>query len=181
MLAAGRATRFGATKLLVPFDGEPLIERVLEAASAFPTVVVASPAVEAFLRAQPAPGRAIVTIVNEEPERGMAHSLRLADAITARDAALLVLLADMPNVDAALVSRVAAAYGPAIDIVSPHLGAVPAHPVLIGPRARSAIAELPDGDSIRQLRESKYYRRARIDLDDERYVRDIDRPADLER
>ncbi len=180
VLAAGRATRFGAPKLLVAVDGTPLVERALAAAAGRRTIVVASAAVAAHLARHCALGAGTTVVVNDEPERGMAHSLRLADAAAPRGAALLVLLADMPNVDAALADRVVAASGPGVDIVAPYAGSTPAHPVLIGPRARSAIAELPDGDSIRRLRESKYYRRVQLDLGDARYARDIDRPADLE-
>ena len=69
----------GRQKLLEPIDGRSLIQRALDASAAWPTVVVASDAVAAALAA--APARTGLRVVrNDEPERGMNHSLALADA-----------------------------------------------------------------------------------------------------
>ena len=78
VLAAGESKRFGSQKLLLKLEeNDTLFERAVRAAGAFDTVVVCSEATEPVARALRA--RAVL---NREPERGMAHSLRLAnDAI----------------------------------------------------------------------------------------------------
>jgi len=120
-------------------------------------------------------------IVNDAPERGMAHSLRLADAAVAdREAALAVLLADTPLVDAALVALVIAARGDA-DVAYPVRDGRPGHPVVFGPRPRAAIAALPDGDTLRTLRADARWQRVEVAIDDERPFLDVDTPEDAER
>ena len=42
ILAAGASRRMGRQKLLLPIDGQPMIERAVAAAAAWPTVVVTS-------------------------------------------------------------------------------------------------------------------------------------------
>jgi CTP:molybdopterin cytidylyltransferase MocA len=177
ILAAGRSTRMGEPKLVLPVAGETLVARALAAAAAYPRVAVVSPALAPHVAA--APG--LVTILNDEPERGMAHSLRLANAALGEpDAALVVLLGDTPFVDAALVDRILAARGDA-DVAYPARDGVPGHPVVFGPCARAAIAGLPDGDTLRSLRADPRWTRIEIATDDDAPFADVDTPADFAR
>jgi len=167
----------GAQKLLLPLGATTLLERALAAAEGLPAVAVVAPELAALV-----PARADLTvIVNGEPERGMTHSLALADsAIADRDAVLVVLLADTPLVDAALVRRVLAARGDA-DVAYPVLGGIGGHPVVFGPRARAAIASLKEGDTLRTLRDDPLLLRIEVPIDDEAPFLDVDTPADLAR
>ncbi len=113
----------------------------------------------------------------------MAHSLALADAAIAdRDAALVVLLGDMPLVDAGLVATLVDARG-AADVAYPVRGGVPGHPVVFGPRPRAEIAGLPDGDTLRSLRADPRFTRVEVALPegDERAFVDVDTPDDFAR
>jgi CTP:molybdopterin cytidylyltransferase MocA len=135
----------GRDKLLLEVEGRSLLARALAAAAGRDSVVVASPALAPTIPA--ATGRTVV--VNDAPERGMSHSLRLADAaLGGADCPLIVLLADTPYVDRPLVDRVAAALGDA-DVAYPVRAGAAGHPVVFGPRARREIAALPDGDTVR--------------------------------
>jgi len=163
------------TGLLV--GGTTLLERALAASAGYARIVVVAP--WSAGDAPPETGAALV-VINEAPERGMAHSLRLANAAVAdRDVAIAVLLADTPLVDAALVSCVIAARG-VRDIAYPVRGGVPGHPVVFGPAPRAFIDALPDGDTLRALRADPRWSRVEVEIDDERPFLDIDTPADLE-
>lgn len=171
ILAAGTGSRFGGQKLLARLDGEPLIARVQAAVAHLPTTIVASPT----LGTQPASAR---VILNPDPERGMAHSLRLADAAIDPNDALLVLLADMPWITRAIVDAVIAAAGDA-DVCYPVRDGIGGHPVSFSPRARAKIAALPDGDSLRTLRDDPGLTRITLPLKSDAAYRDVDVPGDL--
>jgi len=172
VLAAGTGSRFGGQKLRALLDGTPLIDRVLDATTHLPTTVVAAPG----LGVEAAPGRSIV--LNPSPERGMAHSLRLADAAIDPSESLLVLLADMPWIAPAIVDAVVAAAGDA-DVCYPIRNGIGGHPVFFSPRARAKIAALPDGDSLRTLRDDPALTRVTVPIDGDAPYRDVDRPGDL--
>ena len=167
----------GEPKLLLDVAGASLFSRALAAAAGFPRIVVASPELAAHLREEP--GTRVV--VNDAPERGMTHSLALADAAASDpDAALVVLLGDTPLVDRELVRRVVAALGEA-DVAYPVRDGVPGHPVVFGPRARAAIAGLPDGDTLRTLRADVRLTRVELAWTGDGPFADVDTRADLDR
>jgi molybdenum cofactor cytidylyltransferase len=177
ILAAGRSERMGVQKLLLPFGGTTLLGRALDAAAELPTVVVATEPIALHV-----PSRANVRVViNDEPGRGMAHSLALANAaLGAPESPLVVLLADTPLVSASLVLRVVAARGDA-DVAYPVRKGVGGHPVVFGPHVRAALETLSDGDTLRVLRGDPRWLRLEVPIDDEAPYADVDTPADLER
>jgi CTP:molybdopterin cytidylyltransferase MocA len=172
ILAAGAARRMGSPKLLLPIDGRPMIAHVLEAAAAWPCVVVAGADVAPVLAASPAR-----VVRNDAPERGMSHSLVLADAVIARDEPIAVLPADLPDITSAALAAAIGAYDDIVDVVIPRYGEAFVHPVIFGPRARQMIAALPDGDTIRRLRDDPSLRR-RIVTADRAASLDIDTPSE---
>jgi len=177
ILAAGRSNRMGAQKLLLPLGAATLLERALAAAAPWPAVAVVASALAPLVAAR----AGLTVVVNDQPERGMTHSLALADAALGdRDAALAVLLADTPFVDAPLVHRLLAARGDA-DVVYPTRGGVGGHPVIFGPAARAAIAGLQEGDTLRILRDDRRWRRVEVPIDDDAPYLDVDTPGDLAR
>jgi molybdenum cofactor cytidylyltransferase len=177
ILAAGRSERMGAQKLLLPVGGTTMLARALDASREFETVVVAAQSIAAHIPRRPG----LRVVVNDESERGMAHSLALADAtIGDRSAALVVLLADTPLVDAALVRRIVDARGDA-DVAFPVRGGVGGHPVVFGPRARTEFASLQRGDTLRRLRDDPNRSRIGVPVDDDAPFLDVDSPGDLAR
>ncbi len=170
----------GRPKATLAVGGQTLLERALAAAAAYRTVVLVCelPEDAVALLERMRRERDLIIVANDAPQRGMSHSLALADAaIGFRDAALAVLLLDTPFVDAALVARVIAARGDA-DVAYPLRAGTPGHPVVFGPRAREAIASLPDGDTLRTLRDDSRWRRVTLAVTDDAPFRDIDTPND---
>jgi molybdenum cofactor cytidylyltransferase len=111
VLAAGRGMRFGGGKLEAICAGKPLGRWVLDAvedAGLGPGVIVTGPEGVSFAAGWTA-------LVNRQPERGIGSSLALAAgaALERGDAALLVLLADMPLVPAAYLRKLALSPAPA--------------------------------------------------------------------
>jgi CTP:molybdopterin cytidylyltransferase MocA len=168
----------GRQKLLAHVGGRSLIGRAVDAAAAWPTVVVASDAVAAELAALGVAGRVHI-VHNREPERGMNRSLALADAVIPANEPIAVLLGDLPDCDAATIARVVAAYGDDVDVVIPQAGERFGHPVVFGPAARRAIATLGDGDGLNRVRDAAGLRRRIVTVEDSRGFDDIDTEAEL--
>lgn len=109
VLAAGRATRFsggdeGRTKLVEEFEGKPLVRYAVEAAlgaGARPVFVVTGHARDAVMAALD--GLDVCEAPNPRYAEGIASSVAAGIAALPEDCAgALVMLADMPRVDAAL-------------------------------------------------------------------------------
>jgi CTP:molybdopterin cytidylyltransferase MocA len=165
----------GAQKLLLPVGGTTMLARAFAAAGEFETIVVIAPSLAGHV----ANRAGLCVLINEQPELGMAHSLTLADAaIVDREAALVVLLADTPLVDAALVRRVIDARGDA-DVAYPVRDGIAGHPVVFGPRVRAELAALERGDTLRRLRDDPRWRRVGLPARDDAPFLDVDTPEDF--
>lgn len=107
VLAAGRSSRMGAHKLLLPLGGRPLVAHAVSAAnasSAQPVFVVLGHDAERVAATLP-PGRQQV-IVNPSYQEGMATSLCAGlAAIEPGSAGALILLGDQPLVTAELIEQ----------------------------------------------------------------------------
>lgn len=121
ILAAGLSRRMGHNKLLLSVDGVPMVRRVAEVALAGgldPVVVVVGPAASSVRDALS--GLRVIFAQNERPESGLSSSLRVGIAALGEDGAkkdqkvagVVVLLGDMPWVEAAHVRRLVEAFDP---------------------------------------------------------------------
>ena len=107
VLAAGASSRMGGTKQLLPVEGRPLLQRVVDAAcaSGLDEVVVVLGADADRIRSAADLGRARV-VINERYADGMSTSLRAGFAALGDEVdRAVVLLGDQPDVDAALLDR----------------------------------------------------------------------------
>jgi molybdenum cofactor cytidylyltransferase len=163
VLAAGRSSRMGGRdKLLEPVAGAPLLRHVVQAVSdsaVDETIVVLAPG--AGDRQAALTGMAARTVANPRADEGMGTSVGAGVTALRADAdAVLVVLADMPEVTARDFDRLIAAFDPvegrAIVRAVTEAGK-PGHPVLFGRRffellralegdrgARSLIADYPE-------------------------------------
>ena len=112
VLAAGRSTRMGAPKLLLPWRGRSLLRRAVEAGveSGAADVVVVLGSEAERLAAEVPPGRARV-IHNPDFAHGQSTSLRRGLAALAEDLAGAVCYpADQPFVTAAVIRQLVSAH-----------------------------------------------------------------------
>jgi len=115
VLAAGRSTRMGAVnKMLAQIGGKPLVRIAAEqavASHAHPVIVVTGherEKVELVLRGLP-----VRLVHNPDYADGLGTSLKTGIAAVPEDSdAAIVCLGDMPQVDAALIDRLIAAFDP---------------------------------------------------------------------
>lgn len=175
VLAAGASKRFRSDKLLAVLpSGERLIERALRAVADYATCVVVSPRLLEHVDT-----RAAAVVVNERPEFGMAHSLQLANERIDRDAALLVLPADLALIESRHVATVANV-SEGHDVTYPqNATGVPGHPVIFSARARTFIAKLARGEPISRVRDRPDLARNILPIDEPWPYRDVDRESDI--
>lgn len=183
VLAAGSATRMGRNKVLLPLRGEPLVRRVVRAAveaGLAPVLVVLG--FEADLVRAALAGLPCEPVVNPRHALGMSTSLDAGvAAVPERAAAAVVLLADMPFVDAAMIRAVVVRHRQAgASLVSSRYGAVPAPPTLY---ARVLFGELRGGEGEGRGREVVRRHAGEVSFVDwpASALSDVDRVEDLER
>ena len=191
ILAAGSGERFaaagGATaKALAPFKGAPMVRGVAQialASRARPVVVVTG------ARARDVEGAIVGLPIqlarNGAFRDGLSTSLRAGIAALPADCAgALVMLADMPNVEAALldamIARFAAAPG-ALAVV-PERGGRRGNPALLSRALFPALADLTgDEGAGRLLRALAASEVVTIEAPSDAIFQDADTPADLAR
>lgn len=176
VLAAGESRRMGFAKVFTPLAGAGTpLERIAALLEGRGAVVVVPPEHSAGARRM-APYMRIV--VNAEPERGMAHSLRLALATIAPGEDFGVLLGDKPFLRRSTLERMEASLA-GFDVAYPVSRAgVPGHPVLFAASARAIVEHLPDGDTLARARDDRSLRSNGITVDDEGAFADLDEPGD---
>jgi CTP:molybdopterin cytidylyltransferase MocA len=145
ILAAGASARMrGGDKLLEPVQGAPLLRRVVTRALAtgLPVLVTLDPARPA--RAAALEGLAAKSVLVDAGMTGMAASLRAGVASLTADQAVLILLADMPDIDAADMALLITAYqsDPRFIWRATASDGTPGHPVLFPPWARAQLLAL---------------------------------------
>lgn len=190
ILAAGRATRFGAgpddSKVLAKLDGASLLRRVAVAASqskAQPVIAVVGHAfakVEAELR-----GFDFQIIRNHDLDLGLSHSLKLGLSLVPETASgAIVLLADMPYVTAKLVDDLVRAFETAAEkplAVVPVRSGARGNPVVLS-REIFAEAKAVGGDrGARGLLDKLTHGVLEVGIDTEAIAVDVDTRETLDR
>jgi molybdenum cofactor cytidylyltransferase len=150
VLAAGRSTRMGGpNKLLAEIGGRPLVRIAAEqalASRARPVVVVTGHQREAV--AATLAGLDVTLVYNPDYAQGLSTSLKVGIAALPADVdGAIVCLGDMPQVDAALIDRLIAAFDPdkGAFVVVPTIAGKRGNPVVWSRRFFPDLARL-DGD-----------------------------------
>lgn len=178
LLAAGRSRRAeGVNKLLARIDGRPLVRIAAEhaLASSLSRLIVVTGHMHADIRDALA-GLDVDIVHNPDHAEGMAGSIRTGvQALPADADAAMVLLADMPRIDAHALDRLIAAYRPEAGraVVVATAGGRRGNPVLWDRAFFSALARLEGdigarhviGENAGMVVEVEVGEAARLDLD----------------
>ena len=184
ILAAGRAARMGAPKLLLEVGGKTLLARVITAARASRCddvlVVLGEQAEEVGREAHAAGAR---TVLNPRYREGMGTSLAAGiGALPPECEAAVVLLGDQPCLDAAAINAIIDAYETTgKPIVASRYGSVLGAPTLIARALFGEAAGLTGDVGGRPLIRRDPERVAEVDLSSGMASWDVDTPEDLER
>lgn len=181
ILAAGRSSRFGSSKLTAELDGTPLLQRAASAAAEVcqdRVVTVIGHDRDAALAA--AASNSGFVVVNEDYEKGLGSSIAVAARACRSTAdALLIVLADQPFVTAehlrALVDHWS---GAADEIVASSYADTQGPPVLFPSGAFAQLASLSGDQGARELLHDQRYRLKTVRF--EPAAVDIDTPGDLQ-
>lgn len=147
LLAAGAGTRIGMPKALMrDADGTSWLQRsvavLLEGGCDAVTVVLGARAAEASLLVP----EGISAVVADDWQLGMSASLRAGlGALGNHDAAVLALV-DLPDLNAAVIRRVAGAGAGAATLSRATYDGRPGHPVVIGRDHWAGVAASATGD-----------------------------------
>jgi molybdenum cofactor cytidylyltransferase len=172
----------GRNKLLLPLGGEALVRRAVQSALGAglgPVLVVTGhqrEEVEAALA-----GLDCKPVFNADYQRGMNTSLRAGfRAVPDGCAAGVVLLGDMPFIEAPLIARLCEVYrAGSAKVVLSRFGGVTAPPILYGAETFAALRMLADDAPGRAVIEAYRHALASVDQPPDA-LRDLDVPADVE-
>ncbi len=184
VLAAGKSTRMGRTKALLPLGGETFVSRIVrtfrEAGVNEVVVVVGHDAErvsEALRRLEPPPR----IVLNPEYESGQLSSILAGLRVVDRPGvtAMLLTLVDVPLVSGATVGAVLEHYrASAAPVVRPVSGSLHGHPVLIDRRLFPLLRAADPATGIKPIVREHASAAGDVDVADEGSFTDIDTPAE---
>lgn len=178
VLAAGRSTRMGRCKQLLPLNERPALQLVLHTLTEGQVdqiAVVLGPQGLEVSTAAEAPNTILVT--NPDPVGDMASSVLAGlSALDSRFAAILIALADMPLIHPATIRALIRSYheNPCAVLIPTHMGRG-GHPPLF---AESVLRRLRPGETLRDLRNRHKADTRRLSVDDPGILLDMDTPED---
>lgn len=169
----------GADKLLLHVDGVPQLRRVaLQAMATGRPVLVTVPS-DNPLRAAALQGLAVTIVAVHDSTNGISASLRAGYSAAGDSAALMILPADLPELDTTDLSTMIAAYG--ADPTAIHRGAAgnrPGHPVVLPQDLLPKLASLSGDQGARGLIDAESHRVKLCALPGAHAVLDLDTPED---
>jgi molybdenum cofactor cytidylyltransferase len=184
ILAAGRSTRMGGpNKLLEEIHGKPLVRIVAEqvlASRARPVTVITGHQRERVEHALA--GLPVKFVHNPEYATGLSTSLRIGiGAVPAEADGAIVCLGDMPQVSAALIDRLVAAFNPARGalIVVPTLQGKRGNPVVWSRRFFPDLVGVEGDVGARHLIGSYAEAVTEVPVEDAAALTDVDTPEAL--
>jgi molybdenum cofactor cytidylyltransferase len=183
VLAAGRARRFGAPKLLLPFRRSTVLGCVVAAiqgAGVETIVVVTAADREAIGRALR--GTDCLIVQNPDPDRGMLSSVRVGvEALPADLDRILLALGDQPRLAAEDVAHLLRQHARAgRGIALPTYRGKRGHPVVFKAAYRARLLSLDDRHTLRDLVHARPDDVAEVQCRSDAVIRDIDTKADYE-
>ena len=184
ILAAGKSSRMqGPNKLLMDVGGKPMVAHIVDAAlesSARPVIVVTGNA-EAEIRAALS-GRAVTFVHNPDYADGLSTSLRTGlRALPDEADGALVCLGDMPDIRAAHLDRLIAAFDPeeGRTICVPIVAGKRGNPVLWGRDWFAAMMDVKGDTGAKHLIGENADAVCEVPMPDDAATTDVDTPSDM--
>jgi CTP:molybdopterin cytidylyltransferase MocA len=184
ILAAGRSSRMGANKPLLPVGPSSVIERMVDTVSRAAIgdiIVVTGHDPDAIAPALT--GRPARLVRNADYDRGMFSSVRTGAAALAEDAeAFFVLPADCFLVRTEVLERLIEQFrGGGRGVLHPCCCGVRGHPPLLSARYRPALLRADDRQDLRGFLRAHDADESEMELEDLTVLMDMDTPEDYER
>lgn len=183
VLAAGKSTRMKKQKLLLPFNGETIVETVVQ--KIIPVleskiiVVLGSHYNEIK---QKISKLQVTSCFNKDFENGMLSSVICGlNALPENAEAAMVFLGDQPQISTDVIQKVAEEWKQSDKgIVIPTFNGKRGHPVLIETKYKAEINRLDSSKGLRQLMIENPDDIYEIEMKQPEILRDIDTPEDYE-
>ncbi|NCO17314.1 MAG: nucleotidyltransferase family protein [Alphaproteobacteria bacterium] len=179
ILAAGASRRMrGADKMLEVVDGVAQLRRITRAALATGCPVTVTLPPDHPARAVALAGLAARQVIVADARAGMSASIRAGLAALPPGAAVLVVLADLPELTATDLRAMLAAQGETPDLIVRACSAsgVPGHPVCFPPWTRDELMALIGDTGARDLLARQVGRTRMLPLPGDHAVTDLDTP-----
>jgi len=184
LLAAGQSSRFGRNKLLHPLtDNIPMLllsAEKLVSVIADSVVVINSQLIS--LRSQ-LEQLGLHVVVNEQAEQGMGSSIACAihagESVKPDTGGWLIMLADMPYIEAGTIELLAKQLEQGASIVAPQYRQQRGHPVGFSRRYKHELLGLNQDTGARDILKKYHNKLHLLPVEDEGVLIDIDRPADI--
>jgi molybdenum cofactor cytidylyltransferase len=181
ILAGGESKRMKAPKMLLPFKGKTIIEKVVEnvtASNVKNTLVVLGAEYEAILRV--ISGLQVKSCFNENYKEGMLSSVKCGFRNLPDDfEAALVFQGDQPMIPPETVNKVITAYWKSgKGIVIPVFSKKRGHPLLIDRKYRSEVEKLNPDDGLRSLASKFSDDILEVNVESQEILKDIDTQVD---
>jgi molybdenum cofactor cytidylyltransferase len=183
LLAAGLSTRMGGgDKMLTPWRGRPMIAYATDAvrgANVAKRVAVLGKGAGKVAFAGRI-GDGFTLAVKPNPEQGLASSLKLGLRALGTVDGAVIMLADMPQIEANLINALLASWTPDAFAVVPAKDGQWGNPVVLGEAALGLAAGLTGDRGARSLLEARRAEVIELPVETDAIFADIDTPADLD-
>jgi molybdenum cofactor cytidylyltransferase len=177
ILAAGESKRMGTPKMLLPFGGMTIIEKVIEnvvSSGAGNTMVVLGSSADEIL--ERISGLPVKHCCNENYREGMLSSVKCGfNNLPERFDAVIVLPGDYPCIGAGVINILIESFsGSKKKIVIPLFKGKRGHPILISYELREEVLRLSPEKGLRELQDRFPDDVLEVDVDDQAVLKDID-------
>lgn len=183
VLAAGKSTRMQKQKLLLPFQGETIIRKVVKTAmhAVHQNLVVVLGSHSEEIRKQ-AGNPDLKYILNPDYETGMLSSVICGfNALPENAGAAMLFLGDQPHIPNSVPAQLIAAWNQSEKgIIIPTFTGKRGHPVLIEIKYKQEIEHLNPDKGLKELMEKFSNDVYEVECQSPEVIRDIDTPADYQ-